>query len=169
MDANRIFFITTITAQRRPIFRRERAANLLLETLADCRDEGKYLLHEFVIMPDYVHALITPAVSLEKALQLIRGGFSCRLKARAQVWQATTRNHRVRDLEDYGRHREYIRLNPVWAQLADSAEAYPYASAAGRLRLDPVPEGLMPRAFEMSATSRSHAIPQAPPAPLPAA
>jgi putative transposase len=144
MDANRIFFITAVTTERRPIFRDKTAANLLLATLADYRDEGKYLLHEFVIMPDRLHALITPAraVSLDKAVEFIRGGFSSRLKARGRVWQATSRSHRVRDRQDYERHREYIWLNPVWAQLAERAEAYPYASAAGRLRLDPVPEVL---------------------------
>ncbi len=68
MDSDRIFFITTVTAQRRPIFRRETTANLLIETLAHYRDERKFLLHEFVIMPDHVHALLTPApeISLER-------------------------------------------------------------------------------------------------------
>jgi REP element-mobilizing transposase RayT len=78
MDSDRVFFITTVTAQRQPIFRREAAADLLIETLAaHYRDERKYLLHEFVIMPDHVPALITPSrgISLEQAVQIIKGGF----------------------------------------------------------------------------------------------
>jgi len=119
MDDDRIFFVTTITAQRQPIFRREASANLLLETLAHYRDQGKYLLHEFVIMPDHIHLLMTPSaeISLERAMQFIKGGFSFRLKSRGPVWQASFTNHRVRDLEDYEEHREYIRLNPVRARL----------------------------------------------------
>ena len=150
MDPDRIFFITTITAQRQPIFRRETTANLLLETLAHYRDQGKYLLHEFVIMPDHLHALITPAdeISLERAAQFIKGGFSFRLKWRGPVWQASFTNHRVRDPEDYAEHREYIRLNPVRARLVERAEEYPYSSAAGRQRLDPVPQGLKPHSFD---------------------
>ena len=37
-------------------------------------------VHEFVFMPNHVHLLITPApdVSLEKAMQFIKGGFSYR-------------------------------------------------------------------------------------------
>jgi len=87
MDSDRVFFITTITAQRRPIFRRETTARLLIETLAHYRDEQKYLLHEFVIMPDHLHALLTPApeISLERAMQFIKGGFSFRLKAGARL------------------------------------------------------------------------------------
>lgn len=148
MDSDRIFFITTVTAQRRPIFRREAAADLLIATLAHYRDEGKYLLHEFVIMPDHVHALITPSVeiSLERAVQFIKGGFSFRLRSRGAVWQASFTNHRVRDSEDYQQHREYVWLNPVRARLAETAEGYRYSSAAGVLRLDPVPQGLKPRA-----------------------
>jgi putative transposase len=103
MDADRIFFITTITAQRRAIFCREPTSRLLIETLLHYRRERKYLLHEFVIMPDHLHLLITPApeISLERAMQFIKGGFSFRLKSRFSVWQASFTNHRIRDLEDF--------------------------------------------------------------------
>jgi len=156
MDSDRLFFITTVTAQRRPIFRQETRARLLIETLAHYRDERKYLLHEFVIMPDHVHALLTPAleVSLERALQFIKGGFSYRLKSRPTVWQASFTNHRVRDLEDYEHHREYIRMNPVRAGLATRPETYPYSSAAGVMRLDPVSPGLKPCSYAGVLTRR---------------
>lgn len=150
----RLFFITTITAHRQPIFRREGAANLLIETLAHYRDQRKYLLHEFVIMPDHLHALLTPAddLSLERSLQFIKGGFSFRLKFRGPVWQASFSNHRIRDLEDYENHREYIRMNPVRARLAERPEKYPYSSAANAIQVDPVPKGLKPRSLEEFAT-----------------
>ncbi len=150
MDSDRVFFVTTITAHRQPIFRREEACDLLVETLAHYRDERKYLPHEFVVMPDHIHVLLTPAeeISLERAVQFIKGGFSFRLKAREPVWQAGFSNHRVRDFEDYENHREYIRMNPVRARLAQRAEDYAYSSAAGGLRLDPVPQGLKPCSLE---------------------
>jgi len=154
MDSYRIFFVTTITAQRQPIFRREATANLLLETLAHYRDQGKYLLHEFVIMPDHIHLLITPSkeISLERAMQFIKGGFSFRLKSRGPVWQAGFTNHRVHDVEDYEQHREYIRMNPVRARLVERSEDYRYSSASGVLRMDPVPQGLKPCSFEDALT-----------------
>jgi len=154
MDSDRTFFITTITAQRQPIFRREATANLLLKALAHYRDQGKYLLHEFVIMPDHIHLLITPSaeISLERAIQFIKGGFSFRLKSRGPVWQASFTNHRVHDLDDYERHREYIRMNPVRARLVERAEDCGYSSAGGALRVDPVPQGLKPCSFEDALT-----------------
>jgi REP element-mobilizing transposase RayT len=78
MDSDRVFFVTTVTLQRFPIFRLEATAELLIHTLAHYRDERKFLLHEFVIMPDHIHVLLTPAeeISLERAMQFIKGGFS---------------------------------------------------------------------------------------------
>ena len=156
MDSDRVFFVTTVTAHRRPIFRREATALLLIETLAHYRDERKFLLHEFVIMPDHVHALLTPAgdISLERVMQFIKGGFSYRLKARPPVWQASFSNHRIRDFADYESHREYVRMNPVRAGLAARAEVYPYSSAAGVLHLDPLPQGLKPCALGDALTRR---------------
>ena len=100
----------------------------------------------FVIMPDHFHALLTPAaeISLEKAVQFIKGGFSFRLKSKRQVWQPSFTNHRIRDAEDYEWHREYIRMNPVRAGLVGRVEDYPYSSANGRFELDTMPPGLKP-------------------------
>lgn len=132
-----------------PIFRREATARLLIETIAHYRDQGKFLLHEFVIMPDHFHALLTPAaeISLERAMQFIKGGFSFRLKSKGAVWQASFTNHRVRDARDLEQHREYIWMNPVRARLVERAEEYPYGSAAGVLRMDAVPQGLNPHSL----------------------
>ncbi len=156
MDCERVFFVTSITLQRFPIFRRETTARLLIDTLAHYRDAGKFLLHEFVIMPDHIHVLLTPAreISLERAMQFIKGGFSFRMKERGSIWQPSFTNHRIRDWEDYESHRDYIRMNPVRARLAPCPDVYPYSSAAGGFRMDPVPQGLKPRFYEEALTRR---------------
>ena len=140
---DRTFFLTSITWERRFIFASEPHCELFLDVLRDNRGKQRFALHEFVLMRDHFHLLLTPAplVSLEKAMQFIKGGFSYRLRGRPPVWQASFTNHRVRDLEDYENHREYIRMNPVRARLAERAEEYPYSSAAGGVRMDPVPRG----------------------------
>ena len=105
-----------------------------MDVLAHYREQKKYVLHEFVIMPDHLHLLLTPApeISLERAVQLIKGGFSYRLgKAkRGLVWQESFTNHRIRDDQDYVHHAEYIRMNPVRARLAGTPNSYPYSSAS---------------------------------------
>jgi putative transposase len=139
----RTFFITSITAQRRTVFQCDSAADLLIEVLLHYRAQRKYLLHEFVVMPDHFHALITPSpqISLERAVQFVKGGFSFRLKSQLPVWQPSFTNHRVRDEEDFVGHREYIWMNPVRARLVRRAEEYAYSSANGKYLLDPAPRG----------------------------
>lgn len=143
---DRTFFITSVTAQRRTLFQRDAVADLLVDVFLHYRSQGKYLLHDFVIMPDHFHALITPApeISLERAVQFIKGGFSFRLKSQSPVWQPSFTNHRIRDGEDFERHLEYIRMNPVRAGLAGKVEDYPYSSASAKFMLDPMPPGLKP-------------------------
>lgn len=77
-------------------------------------------------------------------MQFIKDGFSYRLKFRGPVWQQSFTNHRVRESRDYENHREYIRMNPVRARLANRPEDYPYSSSAGVMLLDPPPHGLKP-------------------------
>jgi REP element-mobilizing transposase RayT len=69
------YFVISSTSQKKALLQSERTAKLFIETLLEYRIQRKYLLHEFVIMPDHLHLLITPVVTLEKALQLIKGGF----------------------------------------------------------------------------------------------
>lgn len=134
MKFDRTFFVTTVIWQRIPLFRKAQPAELMMDVLAHYRNEKKYNLHEFVIMPDHLHLLLTPApeISLERAVQLIKGGFSYRMgKAkRGLVWQESFTNHRIRDEEDYAHHAEYIRMNPVRAELVGRPELYSYSSAS---------------------------------------
>jgi putative transposase len=103
----RTFFITSVANGRRPILRADPMARLLIDLLQDNRAKGRFLLHEFVIMPDHFHSILTPAgdVSLEKAVQYIKGGFSFRAKRELRypflIWQESFTDHRIRDDEDY--------------------------------------------------------------------
>jgi putative transposase len=154
MDSERTFFITTVAWQCLPIFRVEARARLLIEVLLGYRAQGKYLLHEFVVMPDHIHLLLTPApeISLERALQFIKGGYSYKLRREEtiKVWQESFTNHRIRNEEDYERHCEYGRTNPVRARLVRDAASYPFSSANAEFPLDGKPQGLKP-SFPRSA------------------
>lgn len=70
------YFVTTKCWEGRSLFHVTEVAEILLSTLFHYRDSGAYLLHEFVIMPDHLHLMLTPGTetSLEKAVQLIKGG-----------------------------------------------------------------------------------------------
>jgi putative transposase len=54
------------------MFQTDRMTNLFVEVLLGYRAQQQYLLHEFVLMPNHFHLLITPTLTLERALQLIK-------------------------------------------------------------------------------------------------
>jgi putative transposase len=55
---------------------------LLIDVLRSNVAASKFQLRDFVIMPDHLHLLMTlPGdITIEKAMQLIKGGFSYRRK-----------------------------------------------------------------------------------------
>ncbi|MGA2375232.1 MAG: transposase [Candidatus Sulfotelmatobacter sp.] len=134
------------TFQRRPLFRKEPMARLFVDVLFHYRDKKNYLLHEFVLMPDHFHLLLSPSLSLERSLQLIKGGFSYRAKREVQqsgeIWQPSYYDRRVREIEDYNNFKYYIRRNPVERGLAETPEHYRYSSAHPGFVLDEIPERL---------------------------
>ncbi|MGD0901753.1 MAG: transposase [Terracidiphilus sp.] len=131
----RTFFATTRTAGGRSLFQTERMAGLFIDILRSNMRSGKMVVHDFVVMPNHVHILMTVPgdMSLEKAMQLIKGGFSFRaskdLGFRGEIWQRGFSDVRVPDEQSFQQHREYIENNPVKAGLANSPEEYPFGSA----------------------------------------
>lgn len=136
----RTYFVTSVTAQRRRLFQVSTNADLLRGTLLDYRGQGRFLLHAFVIMPDHFHAIITPAavVSLEKAMQYIKGGFSFRLKSKRDVWMRSFNETQILSEEKFAAAVRYIEQNPIRRRLAESVTEYAYSSAACKA-LDPMP------------------------------
>jgi putative transposase len=137
------YFVSTQTQGRKPFFRHERWAQLILSVLNHYDGTG-YSLHAYVVMPDHLHLLITPIDTLEKSMQLIKGSFSFRAKRELQwmgeVWQQGFTDHRIRDEEDWLRHIEYIRSNPVRAKLVTDSGCYDLMGfPSGEL-----PQGLKP-------------------------
>ena len=142
--------MTSVTAGHTQILQSEGMAFLLIDVVKENRKKGRFLLHEFVVMPDHFHLLITPAqgVSLEKAVQYIKGGFSFRARKehsfQRRIWQESFTNHRIRDAYDYEQHRAYIRENPTRKFLVQRAELFPYSSAYPNAVIDPAPPWLKP-------------------------
>jgi putative transposase len=106
-------------------------ADLFVDVLLHYRRQRKYLLHEFVIMPDHFHLLITPAELLERALQLIKGGFSYRARKElgfvGEIWQPSYHDRRVRNVEEYRAFRQYIHMNPVKRNMVSGPASTPTA------------------------------------------
>jgi putative transposase len=110
------YAITILTHQRRSHFQRTANGDLFIATLFRYRDQGKFQLHGFAVMPDHVHLLITPAIdqSTSRCIQLIKGGYSfaVREQSAGQVWHSGYHEHRIRDEDDFKAQKQYIANNP---------------------------------------------------------
>jgi putative transposase len=109
-------------------------ADLFIDVLRSTMRTKRIVVHDFVVMPNHVHILMTVPgeMSLEKAMQLIKGGFSFRankeLGFRGEIWQRGYSDVRVVDELSFQQHREYIENNPVKAGLVNAREEYPFGS-----------------------------------------
>jgi putative transposase len=101
--------ITTVTASRRRLFQVHQNAELLIDTLQNQRAKDRLALRAFAVMPDQVHLILTPApeVSLEKAMQYIKGGFSFRLKSKLDVWERSYDSRRILDPKEFAERIVY--------------------------------------------------------------
>jgi putative transposase len=132
---SRTFFVSSKTTEGKALLQSERMATLLIDVFRSCVSAGRFKIHDFVVMPNHIHLLVTldQTMSIEKAVQFIKGGFSYRVKKElgftGEIWQRGFSEVRVFDRESFLKHRSYIDNNPVEAGLAETPEKYPYGSA----------------------------------------
>jgi putative transposase len=137
-----VYFVTTDTWQKHPLFINTVVANIVVEQILNCRDRGFYRLHAFVVMPDHLHVLLTPGykTTVEKAMQMIKGGSARRMgletSQKFPIWHAGFHDRWMRDAEEYLGSKRYIERNPVEAKLVEKPEDYPFSSACGKHGLD---------------------------------
>lgn len=134
-EIERTFFITSKSIEGRAILQSERHAMLLIDVMRAYVEAKKFVIHDFVVMPNHLHVLMTldNLISIERAAQLIKGRFSYRVKKeqgyQREVWQPGFSEVRILDRASFLKHREYIEQNPVKAGLAEKPEDYPFGSA----------------------------------------
>ena len=101
--------------------------------------------HAFVLMPEHVHLLLTPAcdITIERAIQLIKGACSHELGSllgrKREIWQRGFTDHRIRNPVDFMHHRNYIHRNPVERKLVFEHTEYRCSSAFPGFKLDSWP------------------------------
>ena len=83
-------------------------------------------------MPDHLHLLLTvyDEMTIEKAMQLIKGRFSHRLSHdlgyKGEVWHRGFAEEQVMNRESFEAHRQYIAQNPVKERFAASPYDFPF-------------------------------------------
>ena len=110
---------------------------------------GHYLWHAFVVMPNHVHLLATPAVALPKLTKSLKGITAKRANAMLALmgnpfWQEESYDHLVRHKGEFEKIASYIHENPVRAGLVREASEFRWSSAGWATRGSPADEGVRP-------------------------
>lgn len=113
----RTFFVTTSTCMERALLQSKRNATLFIDGSRSCVSQRKFHVHDFVVMPNHVHLLITVDE------QTTEFGYS------GDVWQRGFSDVRIEDRVSFLRHQQYIAQNPIKKGLADAVDEFPYCFA----------------------------------------
>jgi REP element-mobilizing transposase RayT len=115
--------------------RRPDIADLVADTLRHFH-ESRYVLHEWVVMPNHVHVIVWPMPNhlLGDILKSWKQFTSRRAKPLVGLgdepfWQPESFDHWIRDDQEKARIGRYIRNNPVTAGLCARPEDWRWSSA----------------------------------------
>ena len=136
-----VYFITLCTVNKRPYFRDDKAAKIIVDNMEFRRNAKEIRLFCYCIMPDHVHILLSLAKEYPKNLIKWVSAFkrhSTRSINRSYginpLWQKNFYDHVVRKDESLIKVAEYVVNNPVRKGIVTAWEEYPYSRM-----LDPVP------------------------------
>ena len=113
--------------------------------------EERYLLHEWVIMPNHVHTLLTPLLGtpLSSIVHSWKSHTARRVNSilarRGRVWARDYFDRTIRNDEHFRITADYIRANPANAGLCDVPEDWRWSSAYEPSVRDAAPVWLVSR------------------------
>jgi REP element-mobilizing transposase RayT len=121
-------------ARTGPLYLRQpEIASMVVDAIRN-RDGGSYELHNYVVMANHVHLLITPRVPTSKLMQSLKR-FTAREGNRVlgltgrPFWQDESYDRLVRNSTEFERIAGYIEMNPVRAGLVTTPEEFRWSSA----------------------------------------
>ena len=142
-----MYFFTVVTYRRRGILTQPRTRRLLGAVIREVRANLPFDILAFVLLPDHLHCiwqLPSGDDDFPERWRRIKGGFTQRFlscggrdvavtrdqcrQGRRGVWQPRYWEHRIRDDDDYTRHRDYIHLNPMTHGFVEDLRDWPWSS-----------------------------------------
>src|SRR4051812_18826869 len=126
------YFVTFNTSIRAPILARREIHESFRAFGWKAHDKYDVAVGRYVIMPDHVHLFVAfPAtgITLSKWIQSLRsvmGKELLRLGFQKPHWQEGFFDHLLRNSESYSEKWEYVRMNPVRAELCGEPEDWPF-------------------------------------------
>ena len=125
-------------------------ASMVVEAIRyNAQTLAHYALHAFVVMPNHVHLLVTPAVLLAQLTKSLKGITAKRANAILRLtgrtfWQEESYDHLVGSRREFDKIVSYIENNPLRAGLVREAGEYRWCSAGGATGGSPADQGVRP-------------------------
>ena len=135
-EANRIYFITTVTHNRRKIFNNFNSARIVVKSMQELNDCGYVDSLSWVVMPDHLHWLIqlSDEHTLTEVVKRLKAqsahSINQYLNSSGSVWQRSYFDRCLRKEEDVKGVSRYIVANPLRAGLVKEIGDYPHWDAA---------------------------------------
>lgn len=124
------------SGQSGPLFLRQpEIAALIVDALNYRQSCLKHCeLYAWVVMPNHVHVLLTPLISVSKLMHSLKrftAAEANRILSRTgePFWQRESYDRLVRTDREFERIARYIEMNPVMAGLASTPGQFPWSSA----------------------------------------
>ena len=132
-----IYFVTLCVEDRRPVLANDAVHAALKAFAVRGHEERGIAVGEYVIMPDHIHLFVRlPAeLRLTEWGRMLKRAITQVLPPGSFAWQRGFFDHLIRHGESYSEKWEYVRMNPVRAGQAGTAEEWPYAGQIVPLRM----------------------------------
>ncbi len=130
------------TFKRRAILASKEVAAILVDEWRNAHDRHGWAIGRYVIMPDHVHFFCSAeldAKTLPTFLQAWKQWTSKRMTRElglpGTVWQEEFFDHVLRSRESYGQKWDYVKKNPVRADLVKTSDEWPWQGEVELLML----------------------------------
>ena len=129
-----VYFVTTVTRERKPLFRDPRLCRILLVTIEYYKTIFDYLVLGYCLMPDHIHLILKPGpkFNLSVIMKMVKGSFSRKVNRlddrRGSLWQSRYFEELIRSEKQLVAQLEYIHQNPLAAGLVSAVGDYLYSS-----------------------------------------
>ncbi len=128
---NQHYLLTCAVLDRKPIFHRPEAAEIVLSSIHWLERQDKIFLDAAVIMPDHLHFVAgLKQVSLAQLMHSLKSytakKINVLLNRRGSLWQRHYHDHAIRQDEDLNEVVLYSLYNPVRAGLVKDFHDYPF-------------------------------------------
>jgi len=129
------YHVTSRTNAKSLAFSEKLGRKIMLLMLRDAKEKYGFTLHNFCVMPNHIHLLITPEAGsdLSRILQWIKTNsakvYNRTYNLNDHLWGERFFSRIIKDPDDYSAVFEYIDSNPIKAGLVEKTEEWDACSA----------------------------------------